>query len=98
MRSDLTAALSKRLGEHIERASEVGGGDINRAYRVQTQHRIVFVKVNDEAPPHMFECEERGLATLRDAHTVRVPDVLGRGSLDRTTFLVLEWIESGSPG
>lgn len=97
MRPELRAALSDRLGERVERASTVGGGDINRAFRVQTKRRSVFVKVNDEAPLRMFECEERGLAALRDAHALRVPDVLGCGAVDHTTYLILEWIDSGPP-
>jgi len=97
VRQQLEAALTDLLDEPIEQTTPVSGGDINRAFRIRTPYRSVFVKVNSDAPPHMFERESDGLATLRAADTLRVPQVIGSGETATETFLVLEWIDSGSP-
>jgi fructosamine-3-kinase len=45
----------------------------------------------------MFEAEIDGLAALRATHTVRVPDVLGAGSMeDGHAWIELEYFELGS--
>ena len=84
----------------IERASRVGGGDINQAARVTTARASYFVKWHNAAPPRFFEAEADGLRRLREAKCLRVPEVIGgrAASGDCPAFLVLEWLDSAGGG
>lgn len=84
-------------GEIVEWRS-VGGGDINEAARVATQHQSYFVKWNAAPPPRFFEMEAHGLQLIQEAGHLRVPAVIAEGSLplSKTGFLVLEWIQTGA--
>lgn len=76
------------------RVRTVGGGCISPAARVDAGGRSVFVKsAASPAPPDLFQAEAAGLALLRAAHAVHVPEVL---SVSRDA-LVLEWLEPGVP-
>jgi fructosamine-3-kinase len=76
----------------------VGGGDINRAARVETARGCYFVKWHPAPQPGVFTCEAKGLALLAAGSAARVPAVVGAGSVPESgaAFLVLEWIERGS--
>ena len=67
------------------------------AYRVQlADGESVFAKTRIGAPPGFFTTEAAGLAWLREAGTVPVPEVLHVS--DDPPALILEWIEPGRPG
>lgn len=92
MRASLASAVERAVGSKMTGFHCVSGGDINRAYRAElVDGRRIFVKGNDDAPEGMFAAEARGLAWLREATALRVPEVLAAGP----DFLVLEWLESG---
>jgi fructosamine-3-kinase len=55
----------------------------------------VFAKTHRSAPPGFFSTEAAGLAWLREAGAVPVPEVLGVS--DDPPLLILEWIEPGRP-
>ena len=98
--SPLERAVSEALGEPTAIASQVSGGDINQAARATIRGGgPIFVKWNPSQPPGMFAEEARGLRVLRDAAGCRIPEVLavGDGADGAPAFLVLEWIEPGSP-
>lgn len=75
----------------------VSGGCIHTALALEGEtasgKRRYFAKTNaaDRAP--MFEAEAEGLAALREARAVRVPEVIARGADDEDAWLVLEWLE-----
>ncbi len=73
----------------------LGGGSINHAARIETDGSRYFVKWNTYAPPAFFELEARGLALLRAAGALRVPEVIAHSEANdqRPAYLVLEWIE-----
>lgn len=77
-------------------ASRVGGGSINQAYRVESNSGPVFLKINQAEKLDMFEAEVDGLAALRDADAVTVPDVLGWGVVHGASYLALEWLDMTS--
>ncbi|WP_409484623.1 fructosamine kinase family protein [Arsenicicoccus dermatophilus] len=82
-------------GLDVRSATPVSGGDIARAYRLETPHGPLFLKTRDRPGPDLFEREAAGLAILREhvPTTLGVPRVL---RADRTG-LVLEWIDQGRP-
>ncbi len=80
--------------EHIKSLHPVSGGDINQAYRIDTERLAFFVKVNTHADSiRMFTAESLGLARLRRALPTSVPTVISAGQAQGAAFLLMEWIE-----
>ncbi len=82
----------------------VHGGDINQCWRITHNDLRYFLKINDAAAyPRMFEKEANGLMALKRAtdsiqHTsITVPAVNRHGQVEESQFLLLEWIEKGTP-
>jgi fructosamine-3-kinase len=91
--------LSRKTGEHVAvlKRSSIGGGCINEAFRLDTTAGIFFVKTNHaQRFPGMFEQEAQGLKLLYDAQELRIPEVIGCGTQDATSFLLLEYIDGAS--
>lgn len=100
MKPRLKRALETALGSRVVGYFRVPGGDINAAYAVDLDDaRTVFVKTNGEAKADMFPCEARGLAWLKAAAAVRLPEVIACSDAhaDGPRYLVLEQIDS-TPG
>lgn len=78
--------------------ASVSGGCINRSYRVTMRDgEPLFVKANDGARFEMFAREQDGLERLAAASVIRIPRIVALGKTSRDSFLVLEWIEPGTP-
>lgn len=71
----------------------VGGGSINRAFRVETGAGPVFLKVNSSDGAAMFAAEAAGLEAIRAARAVAAPAVLALGVTGDHAWLALEWLE-----
>lgn len=97
MTSDLRAAVASAVGQPVETATAIAGGDVNRAFRVRLASGAeVFVKHRIGAPPGMYTAEAHGLEWLVAGGALRVPTVVAvRDEAPR--LLVLEWIERGAP-
>ena len=73
----------------------VYGGDINRAFRLTlSDERTAFMKSNTPNNLSFFETEAKGLEALRQTGAIGVPKVLGIGTDENTSFLLLEYLES----
>lgn len=86
----LPAELVDGLG--VASARRIGGGDVAKAFRLDTAEGPLFLKTHDSPVGAMFEREAAGLRALRAADAVAVPEVIratGAG-------LVLSWIDVGS--
>lgn len=78
--------------------SPVHGGDINEAYRVETEVGVYFVKANaSERYPNMFAIEAAGLELLSSVVPGSVPAVAGVQTIGAQQFLVLPFIHSSTP-
>ena len=76
----------------IVRATGVQGGDVATAFRLELEDgRRVFAKTSAAVPPQHFTTEADGLAWLRGASELCVPQLVAVS--DTAPFLVLEWIE-----
>jgi len=83
----------------VQRYEQVHGGDINLSYCLFTSSVKYFLKINDKNRyPLMFEKEANGLDLLRKHCTLTIPQVIKHGSYDDQQYLLLEWLEKGSPG
>lgn len=90
---DLPADLVDGLD--VTGASPLRGGDIAKAYRLQTPDGPLFLKTHHRPTPDLFEREAAGLRALRE-HVpagLMVPEVLRESAQG----LVLEWIDEGGP-
>lgn len=77
--------------------SFLAGGCINNGGQFKTSRGKYFVKWNDGRKyPRMFEAEAHGLATLRRAGTLHVPEVIGWFSQAEYQGIVLELVESSA--
>lgn len=81
----------------ISESKSVGGGSINHAAHLKTSFGDCFVKWNKKsAYPQMFELEEMGLHLLSTGNHIRVPKTIATGEAGDLSFLLMEWISSGS--
>lgn len=87
--------LQQRTGQVLQSPclNNVGGGDINQAYRLQASGVNWFVKVNQAELQEMFVAEAAGLEELAQTGAVRTPGVITCGSFQSQAYLVLEYIE-----
>lgn len=91
----VSKTMQTHLQEHIqlEKASPVGGGSINQAWKIHDQQqRTWFVKQNHKHLLPMFEAEYKGLQEIADSQTIRVPNPLCTGVTQQHAFLVMEYI------
>jgi fructosamine-3-kinase len=85
----LPAELVDGLG--VTAATPVHGGDIAKAYRLDTPDGPLFAKTHPDPMPGLFEREAAGLRALHRAGAVAVPEVIR----ESPEGLVLEWIDAG---
>jgi fructosamine-3-kinase len=78
-------------GLRVTAATPVHGGDIAKAYRLDTPVGPLFAKTHPDPMPGLFEREAAGLRALRRAGAVAVPEVIR----ESPAGLVLEWIDVG---
>jgi len=95
--ADISAGIAGACGTALalESRTPVGGGCINRCYRVAGCGRAFFVKVNAAGRRAMFEAEAAGLAETAATATMRVPAPVCAGANADAAWLVLEYIEFG---
>ncbi|WP_240376756.1 fructosamine kinase family protein [Bacillus piscicola] len=83
--------ILNEIGTHsdIQEVTPVSGGDSSEAWKIVTGTDSFFVKYNQADPEDLFEKEAYNLSLLRETGTIRVPEVLGKGS----GYIVMEWLE-----
>ncbi len=90
--------IAQALGSPISKVNTVTGGDISKAYCVQTSTQRFFLKVNESAIAlEMFLAEKKGLENINFAKTIKAPEVFHCGQHESNSYLLLEFIESKNP-
>jgi protein-ribulosamine 3-kinase len=92
----LTAAIRDATHHtfEISNATPVGGGSINRAFRLESgKGERYFLKINDARHHAMFIAEAAGLHALAATNTLRVPRSIAHGIAGDQCYLVLEYLE-----
>ncbi|MEP7110221.1 MAG: fructosamine kinase family protein [Ferruginibacter sp.] len=85
-------------GLNITNYEPLHGGDINRSYCLYGHTAKYFLKVNDARKyPCMFAKEVNGLHALHQNCTLTVPRVIKSADTQQDQWLLLEWLENGSP-
>jgi protein-ribulosamine 3-kinase len=97
---EIGEAIAAQTGRSAAHAAPqpVGGGCINRAFRVRYGSRDYFVKINAARHLDMFEAEALGLREILASATLRVPGPVCWGCADDSSYLVLEYLELGGGG
>jgi fructosamine-3-kinase len=93
----IAAAISRASGAPFaaEPARSVGGGCINKAYRLCGGGRSYFVKLNGADRLSMFEAEAAGLREMAATGALRVPQPLCTGTAGGRSYIVMEHIVFG---
>ena len=96
---DICQAIAEATGkpQEILQETPLGGGCINQAICLQTTSGTWFVKINSAAFVDIFAIEAEALKELRQTQTIRAPQPITHGVSQGNAFLVLEYIEFGSP-
>lgn len=98
--------MDKALRAHIEyllciniyTVSSISGGDISKAYLLETETERFFCKVNrSDSAFKMFKAEKVGLEAISNSKTIAVPTVVLCEPLEVGAFLVMEYIEPTRP-
>ncbi|MFY0687027.1 MAG: fructosamine kinase family protein [Cyclobacteriaceae bacterium] len=92
----LPQIIHSATDDHTELISvqSVSGGCINNAFRVVTKQNSYFIKTND-FEQDLFEKERDGLKILNEKSDLNLPNTLGIGKINGTSFLLQEYV-SGS--
>jgi len=76
----------------------VTGGDINQCFLIETTRGKFFMKVNAALfGLDFFEKEAKGLMTLADTGTLKIPRPLFDGKFQQQIYLVMEYLIPGPP-
>ncbi len=93
----LKSMVEAKWGKVVE-VESVSGGDTSKAMRIKTERHDLFVKSNNSTNAHgLFATEIEGLNLLKNRGKVKVPEVLGMFTYDKTTFLFLRYEASVNP-
>jgi protein-ribulosamine 3-kinase len=93
--TEIAAQISSSEGTPfvVEKVASIGGGCINRTYRVGGSGREFFVKLNNADALAMFEAEAAGLKEILGSRSLRAPAPLCWGTNSTEAWLVLEYLE-----
>jgi len=90
----LRARVEHTLGMRVKKSSNVGGGDVNSAALLEcADGTLLFLKWNKQAPAGFFKAEAEGLAALRDASVVLVPNVISHEDNESCSYIIIEALE-----
>ena len=91
----IAAEISAATKSHFEikTTKSIAGGDINRAFLLQSENQRYFVKLNQPERLAMFKAEFSGLQALAKTKTILVPSPIICGQTQTASFLVLEYVE-----
>ena len=89
---ELLLHIGALLNEEIRNVMAVAGGDISKAFKIETVQHSYFLKVNRSSNAlQMFESEKKGLETIASTQTISVPTIHHCGVHWATGF-VEDWL------
>ena len=88
-------ALKQNL--KLENAKSLQGGDINEVFLLECGSEKYVIKINEASNyPNMFEAEALGLKLLQVTISFKIPKIIAAGVEGKTSYLLLEYISTGS--
>ncbi len=97
MWTQISEHISQTTGKPftVETHKSVSGGCINQGYCLINADIKYFVKINHASQVEMFAAEAFGLKEMAETQTIRVPKPSCWGMTERSSYIVLEWLEFG---
>ncbi|NGX42213.1 MAG: hypothetical protein K940chlam7_00490 [Chlamydiae bacterium] len=90
----VTQALIEEIGcKEVKNLTGTPHGILNQCYTYGTDKGKFFVKVNERHALAMYEAEAKGLRSIKDTATLRVPIPYYYGEGGGHSFLILEYLE-----
>lgn len=83
--------------EGIQSITPVSGGDVNAAYRVETDDVPYFLLVQAHRDSSFYDAEVAGLKAFERAH-ITAPRVIDQGQIEGDAYLLLSYLEEGRSG
>ena len=95
---EIAQAITKATDQEfaIINTTSVSGGCINQGYKVSSNHKTFFVKLNDAAKVEMFVAEALGLKQIYATQTITVPLPICWGTAGNSSYIVLQWLDLAS--
>jgi fructosamine-3-kinase len=74
------------------------GGDINEVFLLKCTEGNFVAKINNASKfPGMFAAEAKGLSLLKTSKSFKTPEIVGAGTIDNSSYLLMEYIATGLP-
>lgn len=83
--------------EHIKSISPVSGGDVNEAFRVETDDDIYFLLIQRQKSASFYAAEIAGLNLFEKAN-ITAPKVIDSGVIEDDAYLLLTYLDEGVSG
>ncbi|MBO1198202.1 fructosamine kinase family protein [Staphylococcus simiae] len=83
--------------EDVKDIIPVSGGDVNEAYRVETNDETFFLLVQRQRQESFYAAEIAGLNEFERAN-ITAPRVIASGEVNGDAYLVLSYLEEGTTG
>jgi len=83
--------------EHIKSISPISGGDVNEAFRVETEDEIYFLLVQRQKSASFYAAEIAGLKLFEKAN-IMAPKVIDSGVIEEDAYLLLTYLDEGVSG
>lgn len=98
MNKELLETIQRKLEVKITKTEQVFGGDTNQTYVLHTAEKNLFLKLNSNNNPAMFETEFAGILLLKNSNTIKVPLPILNGSINQQQYLVMEYLPKETAG
>ena len=97
MWTEIARTISQATGQEfaIANTNSVSGGCINQGYKISSDKAEYFVKLNDASEVEMFIAEAMGLKQMYATETITVPQPICYGTVDSSSYIVLQWLDLG---
>lgn len=89
--------IKERLKFIIQKTERLSGGDISEVFKIKTDKGIFVLKLFSADQQPLAEAEIHGLEKLRKTGIFRIPEVYDSGTYSAGCFILMEFIEAGSP-
>ncbi len=96
--SNFKEHIAQLLASPILKVDRVSGGDISKAFCVESAMQRFFLKVNENRfALEMFTAEKKGLESINRTKTIKAPEVVDCGQYENNSYILMEFIESKNP-
>ena len=92
MEKDFIHHIEEKINLRILSLTQLYGGCINQAFKIKTQHRNYFIKINSDID--LLTVEEKGLSKLKSTNTFHIPEIMICSEFKKTYYLIMEFIEA----